>query len=348
MEASAGKEESGSAATRQGERIAAGGGPQILSFQYLRGLAALSVVLFHASLEAGIPVASGAFGVNLFFVISGFLMVAITGKDSRPGRFIADRIVRIVPLYWLATTAQIALWTVTRSGPVQWEWWAGSYLFLPMHHPLAPEHVVPVVGQGWTLNYEMMFYLAFGLVLFLPRRFQIAALTAFFGALVLAGSVWKTLPTPLEFWTDSIILQFLLGAWLAWAATDEVGKSRLPWLIIAACALHFAFPAKALLVYVLIVAAALLLERAGRVRRWKAAQLLGEASYSIYLWHYLAIWIIEAAVNRLGLPALLVFPLGLIGGTAAGLAAYLLIEAPFLAILRKRKYRRGYPVPGGV
>ena len=71
--------------------------PKLHGLQYLRAFAALQVVVFHASLAAGHPVALGSFGVPLFFVLSGFLMVAITDESSRPGPFMKDRILRIVP-----------------------------------------------------------------------------------------------------------------------------------------------------------------------------------------------------------------------------------------------------------
>ena len=86
----------------------------ILPIQYLRGIAAILVVWFHATIQVdGVSTyfssSFGASGVDLFFVISGFIMVVTTaGKDVTPQRFFVLRIIRVVPLYWLATLAGIA------------------------------------------------------------------------------------------------------------------------------------------------------------------------------------------------------------------------------------------------
>ncbi len=322
--------------------------PQVVSIQYLRGIAALGVVLYHASLHAGSPIATGAFGVNLFFVISGFLMVAITDETSRPWPFLKDRFLRIVPLYWLATFAQLAFWFVSGVGLADPGWWAASLLFFPMRYPAAPEHVVPVIYQGWTLNYEVMFYLAFGLVLFLPRRLQLPVLSAAFIALVIVGYASAGLPTAIDFWTRPIIIEFLVGAWLGWLWTRRDGSGILGWILIAGGAVQILLPQPPVLGYALILAGALMLDQRGLVASWPVPKLIGDASYSIYLWHYFGIWIAAAAIGGLALPTFLLIPLQFAAGLAAGLLAYVAVEAPILAFFRRQKYRRGFPVPAGV
>ena len=68
----------------------------------------------------------------------------------------------------------------------------------------------------------------------------------------------------------------------------------------------------------------------------------------IYLFHYIAIVAVATAVHRLGLPSLLIFPIGLGAGVAAGVLVYLGVEAPMLSYFRRQKYRKGFPVPAGV
>ncbi|MEG8025680.1 acyltransferase [Sphingomonas aurantiaca] len=81
---------------------------RLYGLQYLRGLAACAVVAYHAADRAQRPFTVGEAGVDLFFVLSGFLMWAITDADSRPGRFLADRAKRIVPIYWIVTSVMLA------------------------------------------------------------------------------------------------------------------------------------------------------------------------------------------------------------------------------------------------
>ncbi len=85
----------------------------IASIQYLRGAAAIAVVIFHQFQGRAYGLFDlGKYGVDLFFVISGFLMVAMTeSRETTPIGFLKDRIVRIVPLYWTATLVAFVLLT---------------------------------------------------------------------------------------------------------------------------------------------------------------------------------------------------------------------------------------------
>src|SRR5947209_976295 len=123
------------------------------NIQYLRGIAALGVVAFHAALTAGVPFRMGAFGVDIFFVISGFLMVAITNVNSRQAPFLRDRIVRVVPLYWIATLVVYLADRRYTSGPDQL---VSSLMFIPRGHSADAPWFFPVLNVGWTLNYEML------------------------------------------------------------------------------------------------------------------------------------------------------------------------------------------------
>jgi exopolysaccharide production protein ExoZ len=322
---------------------------RLVGIQYLRGVAAAGVVLFHASLAAGVPIPTGAFGVQLFFVISGFLMAAITDERSRPGPFLKDRMLRIVPLYWLATLVQLAALSATSARDrLEPAWIRASFLFAPARLPGAPQHVVPVLPQGWTLNYEMMFYLLFGLLLVLPRRLQFAGLTALFAGLVAAGLLLSPPSTALAFWTAPLILQFLAGAGLGYLWSNGLPGVGLACGAIAAGLVQYFLPQAVVAAPLLVVGATLLLERLGKVPVRRLPVLLGDASYSIYLWHFLAVAAAASAVHRLGLPPILILPLGLAAGLGGGLVAYRLLEEPLLAVLRRRKYRRGVAVPAGI
>ncbi|MBY0143632.1 acyltransferase, partial [Methylorubrum populi] len=203
--------------------------------QGLRALAALMVVVHHAQNEAmilagrtgtdfvprhGLPWPAG---VDIFFVISGFIIVhaaaPLYGRPGARGRFVAHRIARLVPLYWLVTGLYLALGLAApallsgEGGPPDAARILASFLFWPMARPDGA--VLPLYGLGWTLNYEMAFYALFALGLGFSRRGAVAWLSAALALVVLAGRLLPAPPVPLAFWSDPIVLEFVLGAGLA-------------------------------------------------------------------------------------------------------------------------------------
>jgi exopolysaccharide production protein ExoZ len=163
---------------------------KIWTIQYLRALAALAVLVHHLSYDNGDWFPVGSFGVDIFFVISGFIMLVMTATRGRGvSKFAVDRIARIVPTYWCVTilSAVGALvlarpWIFGIYHPLNVKMFVYSLLFIPQ----ATQSVVP---QGWTLNVEMFFYALFAATLFLPRAFQILALSAILSSFVVFGLV---------------------------------------------------------------------------------------------------------------------------------------------------------------
>ena len=203
---------------------------KIHHLQTLRAIAASLVVADHA-LEYSIrrqmlgehcfalAWTLGWIGVAVFFVISGLIMVRSSynsfGDFAQARRFGIRRILRVVPLYWLVTLVFLMV-LLARTNAVDLAEFVKSLLFIPYLSP-GLSGMRPIVGQGWTLNYEMMFYALFTLSLTLKRVWGLA-----FIFVVLTGSVgyrlmsWPATPysdpiTPLQFWTDPIILLFALG-----------------------------------------------------------------------------------------------------------------------------------------
>src|SRR5882672_247790 len=151
------------------------------SVQALRALAALCVVVYHVDF-----VGRGAFGVDIFFVISGFIICHVTAKDH--DGFLRKRLIRIVPLYWAGTLCLYCLGLVaprllqsepTLSGLVN------SLLFIP--YAKEGGRVYPILFLGWTLNYEMFFYALFACALALNRRLAPITVCAALVVLVAAG-----------------------------------------------------------------------------------------------------------------------------------------------------------------
>src|SRR6476620_6933057 len=153
-------------------------------------------------------------GVDLFFVISGFIMWATTETRRRgPMQFWLARIVRIVPLYWIFTTLYIAAALITPESfyvvHLEAVHIIKSYLFVPATHPNLGL-IAPVYTLGWTLNYEMFFYLLFGCCLFFPwPRMRLALLAIAFLLLVAAGLIFQPGGAVARTYTDVIMLEFL-------------------------------------------------------------------------------------------------------------------------------------------
>ncbi len=132
--------------------------------QYLRGLAALSVLVTHAlqwpltEINMGL-LKTGRLGVDVFFVISGFIITTIAG-DGRidPKQFLVRRAFRILPAYWAATLLitilAVAIPSQFRTTIPTIEGLIKSLLFIPSLEPKAP-----LLLLGWSLNFEVFFYL---------------------------------------------------------------------------------------------------------------------------------------------------------------------------------------------
>ncbi len=193
---------------------------QIVSIQWLRGIAALLVVFHHLSgigREHGYAWPDfliGGFGVDLFFVISGFLMVCVTQNQAQSWRasanFLARRGLRVVPVYWTVTLICVLNASLLISVPVNTWQIICSFLFLPT--PIKDDLLFPVVLQGWTLLYEMYFYLLFGLALRWLRPACAVAWLAGFFAISVAFGLLKTSTLPaVVFYSDPLILEFIAG-----------------------------------------------------------------------------------------------------------------------------------------
>lgn len=318
----------------------------IHGIQYLRAVAALGVVVFHAAERTGHHFAIGAAGVDVFFVISGFIMWMISDRrPMSPLSFLRDRLQRIAPAYWLATMVMVVGGIVglfpnlvLSPGHV-----LASLLFVPTHSPSTGE-IWPVLVQGWTLNYEIFFYVVFALTLLLPRSQRLPAMVAGFLSLVALGLALEGDNALFLTYTRPIILEFVAGMIVAelWSRGRVPGTAVGLALVVAAFS---GFAALAVLrlpfdelvlgpLAVLLVFGTLALEGRGWFRPRGLPILLGDASYSVYLWHTFAISVVVKACALAGLSPLISALLATVSGTALGVAAYLLLEKPLVKRLR--------------
>jgi peptidoglycan/LPS O-acetylase OafA/YrhL len=290
----------------------------LISVQALRALAAWVVVChhfmqiffdFHASGPIGqFFVSRGAVGVDIFFVISGLVIYLSTQNTDMPaGRFMVNRIIRIVPAYWLYTAVMgLVLVFAAPLLPhqvISWQNFLLSLLFIPSENP-GGYGLYPTLNVGWTLNYEMLFYLLFSLVFLFQQRHRplivAAALFAVSEVLARSGLISR-------FYGNDIIYEFLLGMGIGMLYRRGWIKEGvwLPLLGIAAALviIYHLPPSERLLNWgmpsALIVLSCIALEPWFRGNR--LIKTLGDCSYSVYLLHVLVLYGGWLASQRFGL-----------------------------------------------
>ena len=297
---------------------------KLVSLQYVRALAAIIVVGWHTGFSYTFL---GQAGVDLFFIVSGFVMMLVSGRESSASRFATSRFLRVVPLYW-AVTLIVA---VSVRAPVSAV--VSSLLFWP-------DRPFPVVIQGWSLNLEMLYYVLFALALEVPGRRRLVALTiemtvlCFVVPLMLPdGAVVTSSSNPLAF-------EFLAGAYLyklwrfdylplgaaAWvmglaglvtlAATHALGGAPAGWVRVA----FWGVPSFAM------VAAGLAIERSGQLPRLRLLEVLGDASYAIYLTHMLVISLVAGILHSMWAPIAL--SIAIIWACVVGYLVHRFVERP--------------------
>ena len=304
-------------------------GTNIRSIQCLRGLAALMIVAHHLQNQLGrlgmesMEGSALPSGVDIFFVISGFIMWVTTAP--KPERtfigFYRDRITRIVPLYWAMTVLLVAILIVApgaaNTAMLDWPHILKSFFFIPAEHP-ATHAYQPALIPGWTLNLEMFFYLLFGAAMAaagtnLRLRFGIIVLALL--AIVAAGYLARRGGVA-GFYAQDIVGEFVFGILIGAAFVEErLARSNWFWLpLLAGFALLFADTPLAeaesrLLRWgvpaALIVLGAVFVPQSGPLM----LQRLGDWSYSLYLSHPITLAASEKLWNKTadGVP-LLLFP----------------------------------------
>ncbi|MET4666889.1 exopolysaccharide production protein ExoZ [Sphingomonas sp. PvP056] len=297
----------------KGSRVSA---KTVLNVQALRGYAALIVAAYHVQpmLRASFGVSTdfefGAFGVDVFFVISGFVMYYGHQTVDRPILpFLIARFFRIVPLYWIATLIMVALFyagfhpnglNVLKPHMV-----GESLMFVRSTFP-GDRHGL-ILLLGWTLIYELFFYFVFALTFRCKTASRsLAAVATVFVVLVGVGFTGLSLPPNIAYFTKSVILEFVLGGTLtlsiqklndaSWKPTGVAALASVVAIAIG-CVLVVALARKAGGVpdfyrgfmwgpsALLVVGGAVMLERAGYALGNRATLLLGGASYMLYLFH---------------------------------------------------------------
>jgi exopolysaccharide production protein ExoZ len=281
----------------------------LFAVQSLRAIAAIAVVAYHSAATirnfgwtpGALSDASkwGWAGVDIFFFISGFVMViATTGQRRGPlaaKDFMVARLMRIVPMYWILTSLMLAiLWVVPSLKHFEFTTTEilDSYFFVP--YEVAGEgNVYPVLYVGWTLIYEMFFYLVFAISICFPERAMRWALPAFFAVLSILS---LTSPTPYiyRFLTSPLLLEFVFGAVFAWIYRSGYRLSTpgftalivfgiIGFLVLTPGSSMDHRVVTAGIPAALLVSGAVLWESAGGWAGGTWLSTIGDASYSLYL-----------------------------------------------------------------
>lgn len=332
-------------------------GSTLYGIQVLRGIAALMVVLFHARYMVGSTTIeqafrNGAAGVDVFFVISGVVM-ALTAPALAPTTFLWKRIARIVPLYWffsmLKLMTMLVLDVSNREIPLEPGYVLSTFLFIPAYD--GEGGVFPIIKAGWTLNFEMYFYLVCALALAVNRARFAVITSAVVGIGTIAGSLLLAtqgtdVPAILTILAP-ISLEFVGG--IALVALWRRGLKIPLWGCFLLVALSLAALAAAPLMEQFdlirplvwglpalgLVCAVLALEPQVRFDRWKPLVLLGDASYALYLAHTATLPIAFRIVKHFIDQPLVVFVTIVLASVASGIVVHLLVERPLNSLVRR-------------
>lgn len=332
--------------------------------QGLRFVAALLVVILHATFytnERLAPVTvwyQGGVGVDIFFVISGFVMAVSTVNlvGTRDGwkRFALRRLIRIMPLYWVATTVKlltlIAVPAVVLHAELDPIRTVLSYVLLPSSN--VDGDIQPLLAVGWTLMFEMAFYALFALALFVrisPLLFCAVGL-----GILATGSIFRTDDWPAAtVYFNPIVLYFVVGMAIGRWTIDRSTRSLAAWLggvailwtvislldgssperVASTLTQHLVV---SLAILVIVVCEPLIAGRLPRVLLY-----LGGASYSLYLFHPLIAPIVPVGLGILGVKsALLSVVLSVLASVLGACLIFRWVEQPMTRWLQKRFLRK--------
>ena len=282
---------------------------QIISIQILRGIAAWFVVfhhyiqLLHLEHNSGLAyffAKKGAFGVNIFFIISGFIMyITLTKKNYLAKDFIVHRILRILPAYWFYTFLTVLFCYYFPQEILNTSYNIKSLflslLFLPSLNP-SGIGVFPLLTVGWTLNFELFFYLMLTIcILFFKKNIFITCSIIMLALPLIKFSTIPLLWRYTHILNNFIIYEFIFGIMIAFLYKKKIFNYNIFYtLIIAIIAMFLLMLGDKKSMYwslsaALLIISALSIEKNLLSLNFKFLHLLGDTSYSTYLVHILLI-----------------------------------------------------------
>ncbi|MFV8908094.1 acyltransferase [Serratia fonticola] len=336
----------------------------MISIQVLRAIAALLVVMVHTTLKAqSMGFSSKVFeighsGVDLFFIISGFIMMMIGARENKFSIFMSKRIVRVIPLYYIITSFALVIYIINPSlirGNQDGITVLNSYLLIPT------EGKSFLLSVGWTLSYEMFFYLTFSLTLFIKSSMKGIAASLLLLAFVVLGKASDNVS--INTFMSPILLEFAMGiacfyiyAFCSSRINENTRVMLSLLMIISAAAYVFSSEDPLFTIFnnrvidlavpmMLVFLAFCFVENKFKTYKSNIISRLmayiGDASYSLYLVHLFALGAIAKAFSTLGITNSFAFISAcLVISVVAGIACYEVIEKPVSSILKKVIFKR--------
>jgi len=306
---------------------------RLYGLELLRFIAAALVLFFHISV-----IGVGEFGVDIFFIISGFVMMYSTQIDSR--NFLLKRLIRIVPLYWLVTLIIFLFYYIFPSffsAPSNdLSHLVMSLLFIPFDKNGSGH--APILSVGWTLNYEMYFYFLFSLACIISNKNR--GIVVVFLIVVIMFVLYFFDNFISSVYSDLIIIEFALGILLFYFLNKNVLKSFIIIFFIFFSVLlkfdlehrFFLFGLPCFIIVFLFIKFNRKFFKTGII------SLLGAISYGLYLSHYYIINLVERITNLIGVNNLFIqinsALMSLIGSIVISLILYKNFEKKILKLLR--------------
>ncbi|WP_432369359.1 acyltransferase family protein (plasmid) [Pantoea allii] len=341
---------------------------RILTIQYVRGLAALLVVIAHNSAFLGeywVSHIPGALGVDVFFIVSGFIMTFITRQvPERAGTFLIKRFFRIWPPLFLVWLGSIVFVYHERTiGQMS----CVLYFCLQDYTKQGPTFGYSPLGPPWTLSYEVMFYAVFALSMRLSYRYRSCLCALIFMAAMVGFQLFyngnfsfSSQASPemvVSHWwqgwikiaSNTVVIEFIAGMFLAeLMVNDKISDSRVIRAVAwSALVLAFAFvtitgpqvfgmsggfwPA------LIIMASVITLSCHTKTVNIRALSFLGDISYSLYLVHYPVMLCIKNALPSSAIqnsnPAVFILSVAVSTGIAS--VMFRLVEIPSVQLGKK-------------
>lgn len=327
----------------------------ILSVQYMRAIAALLVVLHHAawkgkqySVDPMYWFKIGGVGVDLFFIISGYVMCHATyGKNINIICFMRARLIRILPTYWILTLAALCVYLIMPERINS----SGGNISIFDSFTLLPTNSKYLIENGWTLSYEFYFYIIFSAGLIFSGLLKYVIPILIILSLTSTGKFLDLNGVYFNFFTNSVLIEFVMGIMVfAMGSAVYISKHASFALLIASVSmliyvnasgtlgvaiLDHGFPC--LLFFIAMLNFESDFNRLNNGFLSRMASAVGDSSYSLYLIHPFILVLSSMILLKLGLTehGYLFVMLLVVSSVLSGLACYAFLERPVTKMIKR-------------
>lgn len=321
---------------------------QIKTLQVLRGIAATTLVFYHSNTNA-----FGGFSNQMFFVISGVVIAMILETDQKQINFLVNRITRIVPLYWIATTMVLILTALIpqafKATTLNFSNYLKSIFFIPYFKENGL--MQPMLFVGWTLNYEMFFYSCAWISLIITKTFR-PLITSM---LIIATFGFSHL-------TNNLVIKSFFGNtygfyFIAGLLIYKIYKKRLLDKVNNKILFITSLTSYSIMAYydqrligsrvfetqgipcTLLITSIIALEKSEKLKTnkiFKFFMIIGDASYSIYLFHVFVFYGLQKTIFKAHPDSLLYSVTTILTSLLIGHTIHNYIDKPLTKFLRKK------------